>query len=135
MIIVSNTSAQTLAAGQSLTFNNVVLKTKCGAESYRSGSSTVRLKVNGLYEINFSANVTGATADVPVQLSIQVNGTTLPETTAISTPSTANAVNYIFANTAIRSECCDYNAVSIVNTGTTDITIDSNASLLIKRLA
>lgn len=135
MIILSNTSAQTLTAGQSITFNNVILKSRCGNESYRSGTGLVRLRTNGIYELGFQANVTGATAATPVELSIQVSGVTLPETTMIYTPATADAVGNVSADTAIRSECCDYNAVTIVNTGTADITISANASLFIKRLA
>lgn len=133
MIVLSNTTAQTLAAGQSITFDTVVLHTG-RAECYRTGGSAVTLRCQGIYEISYGANVTN-TAAGSVQLSIQVSGATLPETTRISTPSTVGNVNAISATTAVSNCCGGIDRVTITNTGTASIVISPRASLYIRRIA
>ena len=135
MIILSNTSAQTLTAGQTLAFNNVILKSRCGTESHRNGTGQVKLRANGIYEVSFDANVSGATAATPVQLSLQISGATLPESTAIYTPATADAVGHISMTTAVRNACGDYDQITVTNTGTEAVTIVANSCLYIKRIA
>ena len=135
MISLSNTSAQTVAVGQAITFDTVVQKTGC-AESYRVGTGQVRLRANnGIYEVAFSANVTGSTAGSPVQLAVAISGATMPETTMISTPATADAVNNISTTTSVRNDCGDYDRVTIVNTGTIPVIVSANPVLFIKRIA
>ena len=64
-----------------------------------------------------------------------LSGAPLPETTMISTPATANAINNVSATTAIKNSCGDYDRIYIVNTGTTEINIDANPVLFVKRIA
>ena len=83
MIELSNTIAQTVAVGQSITFDTTLLKTGC-AECHRRNTGSVKLCAkNAIYQVNFNANVTGATAATPVQLNIQLGGDTIPESTMI----------------------------------------------------
>lgn len=135
MIQLSNTTAQTVAVGQSITFNTVLLKTGC-AECHRLNTGSVKLCAkNAIYQVNFNANVTGATAANPVQLNIQLGGDSIPESTMIYTPATANAVGNVGVVIPVRNNCCDYDRVTITNTGTTDIIISANPTLFIKRIA
>lgn len=135
MIQLSNTTAQTLAVGQSVTFNTVLMKTGC-AECHRKNTGSVKLCAKGgIYQLNFSANVSGATAGVPVQLTVQLGGDNVPESTMIFTPALANGVGQVNAVMPIRNNCCDYDRITIVNTGTTAITINANPNLFIKRIA
>ena len=135
MIVLSNTITQTLAPGQSLTFNTVVLHTGC-AECYRTGSGSVGLRANnGIYEIAFHANISSATAAVPVQLAVQMDGAPLSETTMISTPSTANVFNNVGCETKVSTCCCTGGAITVSNTGTAPVTIAANPCLSIKRVA
>lgn len=90
------------------------------------------MKSNGVYEIGFGANVSSATAATPVQLSVQVGGVTLPETTMISTPETADALNHIYTETFYKNYCGYYDRVTIVNTGTAPITVGANPVLKIR---
>ena len=138
MIEVSNTAAVVLAVGQALTFNNVIWKSGC-AETFRNSGSAVRVGA-GVYDLSFSGNVTNAAAATAVQLALAVDGSILPETTMISTPSAINAHNNVSASTIIgnQSTCCNANpgslSVTVVNTGTTDVTIAPNARLSVKRM-
>ena len=82
MISLSNTTDQTVAVGQSITFNTVLLKSKNGAECHRKNSGSVKLCARpATYEVHFAANVTGATAGTAVQLSLAIGGETINEST------------------------------------------------------
>lgn len=131
MILVSNTVPQTVPAGGVLTFNTVVAKDGC-RECNKGTRQSIKLCKRGTYIVSFSANVSGATAGTPVQLNIQLGGENRPETTMISTPAGANELNNVSTTTAIERCCCDFDRVSVVNTGTTDITIGANPAFLIR---
>lgn len=133
MIVVSNTAAQTLTPGQSLTFN-VLKQTGC-SEFARNSSSSIFLKAGGVYEVEYHANVTNAAAATAVQLSLNFAGSTLPETTAIYTPAAVNAVDNISGKTYVATVLpFSTFSVTLTNTGTTDITISPNASITVHRI-
>lgn len=134
MIVLTNTSAQTIEPGQTLTFNEVILHTGC-AECHRPNSGAVRLRANGIFEIHFSANVSGAVASTPLSLNVAIGGEPMLETTMISTPAAADTLNNVSTETAVRNSCGDYDRITVMNTGTTAITIGVNPALFIKRIA
>lgn len=137
MIVVSNTAAVVLTPGQAMTFNNIIWKSGC-AESFRNAGSSVRVG-EGVFELSFNGNVTNADAATAVQLALAVDGSVLPETTMISTPSAINALNNVAASTVIgnRGNCCNPNpgnvSITVVNNGTTNVTVAPNANLSVKR--
>ena len=140
MIVVSNNAAVVLTPGQALTFNNVIWKSGC-AETFRNAGSSVRVS-EGVFEISFNGNVTNADAATAVQLALAIDGSILPETTMISTPNAINALNNVAASTTIGNRggcCCNANpgsvSVSVVNTGTTNVTVAPNSKLSVKRVA
>ena len=139
MITVSNTAAVTLAPGQALTFNDIVWKSGCG-EAFRNLTSAV-FAAQGVYDIAFSGNVAATTGGDALQLNIAVDGVTLPETTMISTPATADIFNNVSTGTTIgnRGSCFNPNpgsvSITVVNTGTTTVTVGANARLSVKRVA
>lgn len=139
MIELTNTAAVTLTAGQALSFNNVVWKSGC-CESFRGTGTAVRAG-QGVYRISFSGNVSGETAATPVQLQFVVDGAPLPETIMISTPTAVADINNVSKSTIIgnRGNCCNPNpgsvSISIVNTGTTTLTVQPGANLIVTRIA
>ena len=58
MIVLSNSTEQTLSPGQSLTFDLVKLHTGC-AECHRPGTGSVKLRCNGVHEGYFGGNIGG----------------------------------------------------------------------------
>lgn len=132
MVILSNTTEQTLEPGQSLTFNRLVGQSGNG-ECARSGGP-IGLRYSGTYRIAFHGNVTGATAAEPVQLSIAVGGAPLAETTMIYTPAAANAVGNVGAETYVRTCGCGNN-ITVTNTGANPIIVSPNTALTIIRTA
>lgn len=134
MIILSNTTDQQLLPGQAITFNNVVMQTCRDRCSRRNNTDAIRIRANGIHEIQFSGNVDGATADAPATLIVAYGGVRLPETTMISASA---GFNNVATSTAVREcECCNRGEeVTVVNAGTETITIGANAKLFINRLA
>lgn len=132
MIQLSNSTAQTLAPGASLIFDDVLNHTGC-CECHRKNTSSVKMRSNGSYAVEFHGNI-GATAPGVAQLAMQLSGeTTLPETTMISTTAAAGDLNNVGASTIIRNCCGDFDRVSITNTGTTEITVGANSSFIVKK--
>ena len=133
MIELSNTTAQTVAAGQALTFNAVVLNTGCG-EFHRENSGIITLRKIGIYEVHFSANIAG-TAAGPIQLVIELDGEPLTETTMISTPTAAADANNVATATLVRTYCGCCGRVNVVNNGTSDVVVSPNPAFYVKRVA
>lgn len=134
MIILSNTIAQTLNPGQSLTFDNTIMHTGCNAECHRNGSAGVTLSKQGIYEINVKLNV-APTAEGSAEMAVMAGGGQLPETTMISTPAAANDVNTVFCATAFKPCGCCGEMLTIQNIGTVPVTVSPNSTLFIKRIA
>lgn len=135
VIILSNTTAQTLAPGQAMTFDTKVLHTGC-AECHRNNSGAVAFRANGaIYECKFTGNI-GSTAAGDAQIALVVSGAPLPETTMISTIAAAGDVNNVSCDTAVKT-CCGIGeeSVTVVNTGTTTVNVGANPCLFIKRVA
>lgn len=127
MVVLSNTTEQTLQPGQSITFDNLVIWSG-DAETARSGGPLGLTATNAIYALSFNANVTGTTTD-PVQLSISLGGSPLPETTSIYTPAAANAVGNVSGSTYVRTRCGLSNQVTVTNSGANPIIVSPNASL------
>ncbi len=132
MIELSNTTEQTLQPGQSLVFDEVILKSG-GCECHRNNSSSVKLRNNGLYAVSFYGNIGGETAATAVQLAIALGGSALPETTMISVPVAVADRNNVAASTRLRNCCGDYDRVSVVNTGTVPVVIAPNSAFIVER--
>lgn len=135
MIELSNTTAQTINAGQSLTFDTVILKTNSCAEAHRTNSGIVTLRANcAIYEVHFAANISG-TAAGPVQIAIALDGEPLVETTMISTVGVAGDLNNVATATLIKTGCGCCGKVTVVNNGTEPVIVGANPALFVKRVA
>lgn len=132
MILLSNTTEQTLETNQSITFDEVILHTGC-AECHRPNTNSVKLRANGIYDICFHANVGGPTAATAVQLNVTLGETPLPETTMISVPAAVDDRNNVGAATAVRNCCGDFDRIRVTNTGANSIIIAPNSALKISR--
>lgn len=131
MIVLSNTTAQTIRPGAAATFDVVKLHTGCG-EFHRTGSGSVHLRA-GLYAFDFTGNVGGAAGTQP-NLAIAVDGEPLPETTMTATTALGTDVYNVHSSTKF---CSRFNgaSVTVVNTGTTPVTLAANPALVVKREA
>lgn len=105
------------------------MHTGCG-EYHRAGSGSVRLRC-GVYALEFTGNVGGASGTQP-NLVIAVDGEPLPETTMATTAALDTDVYNVHASTKF---CSRFNgaSVTVVNAGTTPVTLAANPAPAIKR--
>lgn len=131
MMVLSNTTEQTLQPGQVATFDTMVLRTGCN-ETHRLNSGVVLVR-QGCFRVSFSGNITG-TAAGPVQLALALDGSPLTETTMINSIGTAGDLENASAQTAFRScpGCCS--RITVMNTGTVPVVIGANPSLTVTRV-
>lgn len=133
MLVLSNSAAQTLAPGESIVFNDTILQSGCG-ECHRNNTALVKLRATGVYAVTFSGNIGGVAAGA-AQISIQLGGATLPETTMITTTAAAGDLNSVSTETRVKTCCGSYDTIVVTNTGTADITIGANPTLVVNRVA
>lgn len=135
MIELSNSNALVLAANQAATFDTVLLKTGC-AECHRQNSGAVNLtQKNAIYEVSYNCNM-GASAEGTAEIGLMLDGSVLPETVAIVQTAAAGDVQNVAASTYIKTCCCNTaSTLLLVNTGITEINIEANPRLSVKRLA
>ena len=135
MIIVSNTTAQTLAPGQALVFDNVVWQSGCNCnpnEYFRNNSPLIQVRP-GCYDVKMGANIGGTVAAAPVQLSIALDGSALPTTTASQTPAAITDFNNVSRSTLIRVPNFTSASVSLINSGTSTVVVAANSTLEVAR--
>lgn len=136
MIALSNSTAQTLAVGESMTFDIIINKLN-NTECFIKNTQSVKLICNGLYEVHFSGSVaipTGGTAGTAIQLSIELSGNILNYSNIISTPGALEVFNNVAKTIPVNNCCCDFDRVTITNTGTQSLTIDANSILYIHKV-
>lgn len=134
MLELTNTAAQTIAPGAAVTFNKVLLHTGCGeCFDCRVPTSVKLTGRNGVYRIEFSGNIASGTAGTPAQLAIALGPTALPETVMLVTTSAANSFNNVATSTLVKNNCCDFDRITVVNTGTVPVLLSANMNLNIER--
>ena len=133
MILLSNSTEQTLTPGQSITFDTVILHSGCG-ECHRKNSSSIKMRANGIYEVHFNGNISSNAAG-PVELTIELGGEPLNETLMQSTVGTPGDFESVSATTLVRNCCGDFDRVTVTNTGTSDVIVNANSAFFVKRLS
>lgn len=132
MITLSNSTEITVAAGAAIPLDYIVDEygTCC---CHKRSSSSVKLCKRGGYTASYSANVTGTAGDNPT-LALSLGGEQIPGTRRSGIITAAITTQNLSASTVVRVGCCDYTRVSIVNAGTTPVTIPAyGISLTISR--
>lgn len=129
MILVTNNTEQTLAPNQTATFPITQYNTSnCCCN--RTSTTSVKLCDPGIYQVVFSGNVT-ANAAGEVELSIALGGEVIPWTAANASIATPGNFTRLTITAPIKICCNDFDRITVVNTGTIDVSIRPNASLYI----
>lgn len=126
MVQLSNSAEIILQPGEIATFDKILINSG-SCTCINTVSPSIKMTSKNTYVIHFSGNVTGATAATPVQLAFNIGGTVVPATTIISTPTAAGDFNNIAKTFYYNNCCCDCDRVSVVNSGTSPVTIGANA--------
>ena len=133
MIVLSNTTAQTLKPGESLIFDNTVIQSGC-AEYHSDHSSSVLILKPGMYEIHFTGNVAGIEDESTLRLGIRAGSNTLSETTMMKTVCHKEHYSNVAAATIVRCETKG-KAIGVTNIGAVPIVIAPHSSIFVKRVA
>lgn len=135
MIELTNSTDQTLAPGQSATFDTVILHTGC-AECHRNNSGSISLtQNNAIYEVSFNCNI-GATAAGDGTIGITLDGSPLTETNSTVVTAAAGDLQNVSASTFVKTCCCgNGDNVLLTNNGTTSINLGANPRFSVKRTA
>lgn len=129
MVIYSNTAEQVLAVNQSLTLTKI---SGCACNAQVNPIPGAKVKGNGNFIAAFSGNIASATASVPIQLSIAINGTPIPTTAMSDTPAAADTFRNVSTVTGFSGNCCCLGTtITVVNTGTNPVTVAANSSLVV----
>lgn len=131
MIDSVNVASQTVNVGSPVLFGSTRIKTGC-AIRHEEGSGRFVLLKPGVYEINFSANMTSAAAAATATFNITQDGEQIAGAKIVSTIAAAG-VNNVSCTTLARVYCSDVSSISMVNVGATDIDV-SDANMTITRL-
>jgi hypothetical protein len=136
MIEITNIAEQEIIANGAALFSTTSLKSGCGAERHREGSSQITLAKPGIYSISFSGDIavpTGGTVD-SISMALALDGEPIPGAVMTSTPGATADYNNIskthFAK--VSPPCCA--VVSVVNVSTQSIDLQ-NANLTVTRVA
>ncbi len=140
MIVLSNSTTQTIEPGGFATFDTVVLHTGC-SERHREGTGVIGLSTRcncnkkPIYEVFFNGNVGGAAATQANLVVSLGEAATLKETTMTATITAATDVQNVAAHTVVDN--CDnvFNTLAIKNVGTTPVTLAANPSFTVLRKA
>ena len=133
MIVLCNTTAQTLKPGESLIFDNTVIQSGCA--EHHSDHNTTNLKLKpGIYEIHFTGNVAGIEDESTLRLGIRVGSNTLSETTMMKTVCHKEHYSNVAAATIVRCETKGKD-IGVTNIGAAPIVIAPHSSIFVKRVA
>ena len=127
MIELINTAVQTVAAGQSVVYNESAVHSKCAAERHRPGSAQVVLTLPGRYLIGFSGNIavpTGGTVG-EISLGIAQDGEVLGGSLMRVTPAAVEEYFNVSTQHYVDVVCNCCVSVSVQNTSEQPILVDN----------
>lgn len=133
MIVLCNTTAQTLKPGESLIFDNTVIQSGC-AEYHSDHSSSVLMLKPGMYEIHFTGNVAGIEDDSTTKVAVRVGPNTLSETTMMKTVRLKDHYSNVAAATIVRCGAKGMD-IGVSNIGAVPVVIAPQSSIFVKRVA
>lgn len=126
MIEVSNLTEQTIQPGQSVIFDNILLRTAYGAEKFNLQVPTfIKLCARGIYVLTFSGNIAATADNTLIQLAMTIGSSALTGTTMIATPATAGNFNNVSTTKLFSNNdcCCGADQISITNTGSNPVVL------------
>lgn len=127
MIELINTTPQTVPAGQSVVYNAVAVRSKCGPERHREGSAQVTLTPPGRYLVTFSGNIavpTGGTVG-EISLGLTQDGEVLGGSLMRVTPAAVEEYFNVSTQHYVDTYCSCCVTVAVQNTSGIPILVDN----------
>lgn len=136
MTELTNSAAITLPAGATAVFDSEFLSQRCNdcTTCSKNGTGVIKMCCGGVFEVRFTGNIGVSAATGLAQLAIRIDGTDYPQGQIRSETATAGNLNSVERTFYISNCSCDCSRVSLVNTGTTPVTIGIGAILSVKKV-
>lgn len=131
MIVLTNPDAQVVQPGQAVLFTQIAEKEACCPGISPSGAS-VKLSKGTQHRIDFNANVNGA-AGTQANLSVALGGEAIPWTRMTATIEAATDVYNVGIGFPLKQCCCDFDRVSVINSGSTAVNVGAYPMLAIDK--
>lgn len=131
MIALSNPEAQVVPVGSAVQLPLTVAKQGCCRECARPISGSVKLARKGNFHVHFHANISAAAATTASSLSLALGGEVIPYSEMVATSVAANDVNSVSITIPIHNCCCDFDRLTVINTGAQAVTVEANPLLYI----
>lgn len=137
MINSVGVASAVVSVGSNVLFPTDRVRTKscnscCGWLSHDTGSGLFTLTKQGIYEIQYNANITSADVG-QASLVLEQNGEAIGGTQSIYTVATASALGHVSASTLIRVPCGASYTITLTNNSTLALNIQ-DANIIIKKI-
>lgn len=139
MINSIGVASQTVAVGQNVLFPTDRVRTRscqCACKGWLAhdlGSGLFTLTKPGIYEVEYSANITSATLG-EASLDLELDGETIGGTRSIYTVATASALGNVDGSTLVQVPCGASYVISLGNNSALPLTVQ-DANIIIKKIA
>lgn len=127
MIELTNTAVQTVPVGQSVVYNSTAVRSSCGKERHREGSSFITLLPPGRYLVTFSGNIAIPTGETvgEISLGITQDGETLGGSVMRVTPAAVEQYFNISTQHYVDTYCQCCTSVGVQNTSDIPVLVDN----------
>ena len=137
MINSVGVASTVVSAGSNVLFPTDRVRTKscnscCGWLSHDTGSGLFTLTKQGIYEIQYNADITSTDAG-QASLVLEQNGEAIGGTQSIYTVATASALGNVSASTLIRVPCGASYTITLTNNSTLALNVQ-DANIIIKKI-
>lgn len=135
MIELINTAVQTVPVGQSVVYNAVAVRSKCGQERHREGSAFVTILPPGRFLVTFSGNIAVPTGETVGEISVGItqNGEVLGGSLMRVTPAAVEEYFNVSSQHYVDTYCNCCVDVGVRNTSDIPILVD-NPNLTVVRV-
>ena len=138
MINSVGVASAVVSAGSNVLFPTDRVRTKscnscCGWLSHDTGSGLFTLTKQGIYEIQYNADIT-STDTGQASLVLEQNGEAIGGTQSIYTVATASALGNVSASTLICVPCGTSYTITLTNNSTLALNVQ-DANIIIKKIA
>lgn len=132
MLVLSNSTPQILAPGESLIFDTIVFKANECLCCHRKNSPSVKLMTKGRkYKVDFHANIGPSGAAESTSLILRNEGDNLPETLMIAPAIADGTFANVSTGTIVANCCCERARITVTNNGLNAVTVAAGSSLVI----
>lgn len=131
MIVLTNPNEQTVQPGEAIVFTQIVERESCCPGLSPAGTS-VKLSKGTQHRIDFNVNISGAAGTTPT-LAVALGGEPIVWTTMVATEPVDGRVQNLGIGFPLKQGCCDFDRVSVINTGTAEVVIAAYPMLAIDK--